>query len=837
MHTTPRRIRPTDVAAAAYAGVFLAWLALRTPHTPATQIIDILAFLPLGPVVAWVSWRNSRLPGIDGRTRIAWRLLALSAVILWVSGTGWTAWVEATGLASWPAWLDQLESVHNPLVIAAILAFPGRRLAGRSRARFLLDASLTLIATIDLALYYGVRLHDVDPHGRPLLDTVLGPGLDLAMFLVAAIASTQKRDRGTRAAVACLALTAAAYLVANYYYTLATSGPAGFTYRAGDAVDALWFCAWSLRWLAARLAHRQHERDLESPAREARAESAERSTFSYLVVVGLFVVLAIEVFAGDRAFLPVLASSVGLMVALLLARQMVELRENRRLFAERLLQESRFRSFVQHASDIVLVVDAEGVVSYASPTVARALGEKSPVRKGASLARLIRDDDQPALAAMLARRSTARRALLHLPTDDGGWRDVEAAWSDLRADPAVGGIVVNCRDVTERNELARRLRHGQKLDAVGHLAGGLAHDLNNVLAIIRGYLDLLKAQVEAGSAAAEDLGHAEQAVNRAATLTRKVLALSRKQPVHRVVLDLNAVTRDLLAMLRQSVGPPIEIVLHLADGLWAVRADRGQIEQVLVNLAANARDAMPTGGVLDISTFNRTVTGGVPAAPGLGPGDYVAIVVRDTGTGMTAEVKERVFEPFFSTKSSAGGMGLGLAMVHGIVLDSGGQILVDSEQGQGASFTILLPRTDAPVVQEGRPPDAPERPDRRATVLVVDDETHVRTIARRLLERNGFATLEAADGAAALALLGDLSVSIDVLLTDLVMPGIHGRELIGRCAELRPSLPVVCMTGFAGEGDDSSEVGAALVTVLSKPFSAEQLHRAIAAALGRGRAT
>jgi PAS domain S-box-containing protein len=841
-----RRVRPMDVAAAAYATAYVGWLALRVPGTPRAELVGNLFFVPLGLTVAWASWNISTRGELDGRTRTAWRLLALSAAMLWVSGTGWSAYLLASGGDEWPAWIDHLEIAHTVVVVAAMLVFPGRRLEGRRRARFLFDASLMLVAGFVLTLYYGLSLQFASLRGDPLENAVLGPGLDLVVFLIAAIASLQKRDRGTRAALVCLALAGAAYVAANYYYTLAADGVAGFEYHPGDAVDGLWFAAWILRWLAARVAlhHYERERVTAPPPGDVRSVGYDRSMFSYLIVGGTFVVLAGQVFRaqvsppvpGAHDFLPVLAVCVALMVALILARQMVELRENNRLFAEQLRQESRFRSFVQHSSDVVLIVDAGGVISYASPTVRGVFGEDSPVRPGACLLDLVHEDDGASLAAILAPGPGSRRIRLRLPASDGALRDIEAVWTDLRADPAVNGLVVNCRDVTERNELERRLRHSQKLDAVGHLAGGLAHDLNNALAIISGYVDLLKAQVPAGSGAADDLAHVRQAVERAATVTRKVLAFSRRQPVLRQSLDLNAVVRDMLGMLRQTVRPTIEVVLRLGDGLWPVRADRGQIEQVLVNLAANARDAMAEGGVLEISTANRP-SGSLPSMAELQPGDHVSLVVRDTGVGMGPEVLERVFEPFFSTKTDQGGMGLGLAMVHGTVLDSGGRILVESDVGRGSSFTILLPRTEVPVIREEGSAQHTARPDRRLTVLLVDDEDQVRAVTRRLLEHHGYAVVEAESGGAALDVLANRSVALDVLLTDLVMPGIHGRQLIARCGELRPSLPVICMTGFAGDGDDPTHYGGRLVTLLSKPFSARDLERAVAAAASRRSAT
>jgi signal transduction histidine kinase/CheY-like chemotaxis protein len=425
----------------------------------------------------------------------------------------------------------------------------------------------------------------------------------------------------------------------------------------------------------------------------------------------------------------------------------------------------------------------------------------------------------------------ARRLIFHLPAPQGEWREIEALWTDLRDDPAVGALVFNCRDITVRSELKRQLRHTQRLDAVGRLADGLAHDVNNALTIIRGVADLLDTEISKGSPASEDLGHISQAVDRAGRLTRRVLAFSRRRPVRREVIDLNKLVEDLVSVLRQSVTSRVEVRLTLATDLWAARADPGQLEQVLVNLATNARDAMPGGGTLTIATSNRTMEASSPEAGPPPSGEYVSVEVADCGVGMAPEVLAQIFEPFFSTKAQGAGMGLGLAMVRDIIRDAEGHVLVQSRPGQGSTFTLLLPRSLEPVPAVEEQARASARPALPYTVLVVDDETFVRNVTRRILERQGYRVVEAEGGPQALAIIDDASAEFDVLLTDLVMPDVHGRQVIARSGELRPSLPVVCMTGFSGEREDVRQYGSNVVEVLFKPFTAEGLVQAIAAAL------
>jgi two-component system, cell cycle sensor histidine kinase and response regulator CckA len=825
-------VRGIDYALATYALAFLAWTAVRTPGTPSAKLIGEAVFVPLGPLVAWAFWRNSRLAGMDTRSRWGWLLLALSAAMLAASGTAWSICLRLGWERNWPAWVDGLETADTVLAIAGIVMFPGRSFKGRDRTRFLLDVGLIVVAGLVLAIYFGLRLYFQDLKDESAWGAASNNGFDWAVFALAGVGSVQKRDRSTRLALSLLVASATSYVVANYYFTVAS---ATSSYHPGDTVDVFWFGAWVIRWGAARVASCTWTIDATATARatatgETRYESG---AFSYVVVACCFGLLTSQVFSKDELFVGVLAGYSALAVGLLLARQLVELRETRRLFDEQLAQDAWFRSLIQHSSDTVLIVDSDGVITFTSTTTSRVFGEDSPVRVGGRVEDLVRPDDLEVLAPVLAGRGGARRLQVHVRNGAGSWREVEALWTDRRADPAVQGIVVNCRDVTDRNELERQLRHAQKLDAVGQLAGGLAHDLNNALAIIRGYTELLRTDFAADSPAGEDLSHVQAAVDRAAAITRKVLAFSRRQAAERTALDLNDVVRDLAPMLRQSVTGRVDVRLRLEAGLWPVLSDHGQIEQVLVNLATNARDAMPTGGVLTIATANRHVATISPATAGFPPGDYVSLAVADDGLGMTPNVREHIFEPFFSTKSEVGGTGLGLAMVHGLVAESGGRIVVDSAPTCGSVFTILLPRTHAAAVSADTPGGPGGRLARPHTILVVDDEKDVRTVARRILQRQGYEVIEAKGGAEALDLIGRPDLRIDLLLTDLVMPGMHGRELVARAAGLRPELPVVCMTGFPGDNDDATRPGKDRLVLLAKPFSSGALDRAVEEAASR----
>lgn len=677
-----------DRAAVVYAALYFAWLLARGLGLGVPDV-GALVFFPLGLVVAWAAWRNSRVEGLDRRTRAAWRMLALASIILWASGSAWTLSFRLGEAYRDPAWIDTLAFVQYGVTIAGYLCFPPRKLPRSSSRRYHLDAALVVVAGFLFAAYFSLRLTILDP-AEPAGQAAIEAAFDWALFAVAGIGVLQKRDPEIRRAMLFLLGSNLAYMAGNSLYTSLPD------YRTGDPVDALWFSAWAMRFIAARQAW--HCYAAGRPARPA--DTGERgyrsSRLSYAMVGGALALMLSRVMAADHSFLEALAVGALVMGALLVLRQFAEIEENRRLFREQIQRESRFRSVVQKSSDVVLIVGPDGVITYVSPSVDRMFGKRSPIAVGTPFTPLLPREDAGAAAALLAGDPQAAPQFeTRIEATPGNWRDVEMAWTDLRQDPSVGGTVVSCRDITERHEYERYLRQAQELDAVGHLAGGLAHDLNNLLTVIRGYAELLRSDSPEDSPSADDLDQVVAAVDRAASVTARILAFTRKQPVRRKQLDLNAVIDDVRQMLHHVTREPVEIRLTLDPSLWPVRADQGQIEQVLVNLVSNAGDAMPRGGDIQIATANRTLGPSPPDAEGLPPGDYVALTVADRGVGMSPEVRARAFEPFFSTKPSGQGLGLGLAIVSGIVGEMDGHVDVESREGIGSTFTVLLPRAGA----------------------------------------------------------------------------------------------------------------------------------------------
>jgi len=474
-----------------------------------------------------------------------------------------------------------------------------------------------------------------------------------------------------------------------------------------------------------------------------------------------------------------------------------------RLQAEEALarSEARFRSIVQHAGDAIVILDASLVIRFVSPSSQRLTGFAAEELVGHGAIELIHPDDIQQAMEAVARASlgpgTAVTTIIRVRHRDGHWITTEVVGSNLLSDPAAAGYVCHLRDISERlaaeaerRRLEEQLRQSQKMEAVGLLAGGIAHDFNNLLTAILGTATLLRETLPEGSEQAEEIREIETAAQRGASLTRQLLTFTRRQVHQPRASELNQVITQLSHLLRRLLGEEIRLETRLdPSGAW-VKADPGNLEQVLMNLAVNARDAMPRGGVLTIRT-ERMPPG--PTDDGVGP---VQLTVADNGLGMPPEIQARAFEPFFTTKEVGRGSGLGLATVYGIVEQAGGAIELESTPGQGTTFRIRLPgavreqaaSATASTVRGGHGSE---------TILLVEDEAPVRAIARRVLSAAGYQVLEAADAAQARRLAGEHAGRIDLLITDVIMPGTRGPELAEELAAREPGLRVLFISGYS----------------------------------------
>jgi two-component system cell cycle sensor histidine kinase/response regulator CckA len=499
-----------------------------------------------------------------------------------------------------------------------------------------------------------------------------------------------------------------------------------------------------------------------------------------------------------------------------------------RIFAEELLRasENRYRGLFENATDAIFTTDVDLNVTSLNSAGEALTGYTREEASHVNIANMVTPEALEAIQHELANQRAGKPASLFDATilaRDGRSVPIEVnARLVYHGGKPVGSQGI-ARDISERKRLERGLRQAQKMEAIGLLAGGVAHDFNNLLTVILGYCELLLAGLDAADPRQADMAEIQKAGARAAGLTRQLLAFSRKQIIDPTLLDLNVVAADMRAMLGRLIREDVKVVLTLRPELTLVKADRGQVEQIVMNLAVNARDAMPRGGTLTIETANVEIDENHSKTQlSVRPGPYVALTVTDTGTGMTPQVQARLFEPFFTTKELGHGTGLGLATVHGIVTQSGGSVTVDSAVGRGTSVTVYFPRADAAeIVAEARPPVA--RPLAGAeTVLVVEDAEGLGELAKRLLERQGYSVLLAANADEALQLF-EQNASVDVLLTDVVMPGASGPELTRRLMERRPTLKVLYMSGYTEEAIVQHGVLNPGVVFLQKPFTSETL--------------
>jgi PAS domain S-box-containing protein len=509
--------------------------------------------------------------------------------------------------------------------------------------------------------------------------------------------------------------------------------------------------------------------------------------------------------------------------------------ERQRQQAEAALRssEERFRALVENSSDTLLLLDAAGRVTYVTPSSQRHLGWKSAELVGRSIFNFMHPDDHDVAAAKVAealqRPGEPVTQQIRLRHSDGSWRVMDGVAVNRLHEPSVAAIVVNARDITDRRRLEEQLWHAQKMEAVGQLAGGVAHDFNNLLTAILGYANLLLDELPPQDPLRNDLDEIRSAGERAASLTRQLLAFSRRQMLQPQIVDINTLVTGMQKLLRRLMTEHVEVMTALARDLLPVRVDPSSIEQVLVNLAVNARDAMPAGGRLTIETANVDLDEAyaknhIP----LVPGRYVMIAVGDTGQGMDPVTRARIFEPFFTTKEQGKGIGLGLATVYGIVKQNGGYIWVYSEVGHGTVFKVYLPPAESPSATQGvmRGEDAGRKKYGWETVLLVEDEDAVRVLAREVLRRNGYVVLEARHGIDALRIAERHPDEIHLMITDLVMPHMSGSELAKRLSSARPGMKLLFMSGYTDHDVMHRDLTPG-VTFVQKPFTPEVLARKV----------
>jgi two-component system cell cycle sensor histidine kinase/response regulator CckA len=484
--------------------------------------------------------------------------------------------------------------------------------------------------------------------------------------------------------------------------------------------------------------------------------------------------------------------------------------------------------------DMICTSNYAGYFTRTNPAWTRILGYSPDELRARPFASFVHPDDRAATAIeldRLAEGATTFGFTNRYRNADGSYRWIE--WN-AQADPAAQLIYAVARDQSSRMELEQQLRQAQKMEAIGRLAGGVAHDFNNLLTAILGFAELAMAELAPGDPKRDDIQQILSAGQSAASLTRQLLAFSRKQILKPQILDVNAVVLGMQTLLRRVIGEDIECVIELGEHVPRINADRGQVEQVVMNLAVNARDAMPTGGALRISTGAVDLDNAfVTAHPGSRAGVHVRLTLSDTGIGMGSDVLSHLFEPFFTTKELGKGTGLGLATVYGIVKQSGGYISVESAPGRGTAFMLDFPAAWTVPVQTSAAEATGRAVSGTETILLVEDQREVRHAIRQTLERSHYQVIEAADGPAALAVLQDRPERVDLLLTDVVMPGMSGRVLVDLIAGQGRCIRVLYMSGYTDDAIVQHGVLSPGVDFIQKPFRPEELLASVRDVLDR----
>jgi PAS domain S-box-containing protein len=485
--------------------------------------------------------------------------------------------------------------------------------------------------------------------------------------------------------------------------------------------------------------------------------------------------------------------------------------------------DSQFRALFENALDGVLIANDMGVCVDANPAACDLLGVSYNEIIGRTINAFTEQDDPVEASHMFEQflENGVLRGALRLRRHDGNVMEVDFS---ATANFLPGRHLALLRDVTERRKLEEQLRLSQKLESVGMLAGGIAHDFNNLLTVIAGYSELTLRRLDKADPLAENIEEIKKAAERASSLTRQLLAFSRKQVLQPKILDLNSVIENIEKMLGRLIGEDMELRAVPGVGLGQVKADPGQIEQVIINLVVNARDAMPTGGQITIETANIYLDEAYARRHiAVQPGWYAMLAVTDTGCGMDAKTQENIFEPFFTTKEQGKGTGLGLSTVYGIVKQSGGNVWVYSEVGVGTTFKIYLPLVDEQVMEPDVIAARPKNSASTETILLVEDEEMVRNLARAVLKMHGYTVLEAANGGEALLICQRHEGPIHLLLTDVVMPRMSGRELAEQLAGMRPDMRVLYMSGYPDQSIVHHGILDGDIALIGKPFTPDEL--------------
>ena len=650
-------------------------------------------------------------------------------------------------------------------------------------------------------------------------------GRDVLLLGAFSFASLLSRQKLARDLYGRMALFSFAYLGGEipYLYLQSTRN-----LRTGT----LWDLAWSLPFVVATVLAATSQPVEESAADRAQAETARSSwsEWGLVHVISLIFPLVVLFMAAGIAQKALLQAVAMVLASFSCSIARIFVGEQQQRHAARLLEERNalLKSVFDGTGDAIFVKDIDGrylmvndrVAEFYGKPSTEIIGKKPEQLTDATTAHELTKDDHRILETGEGITSEFR-----LPGDKRSFLVTRSPYRD--ASGKISGIIGISRDITEYRLIEERLRQSQKMEAIGTLAGGVAHDFNNILMVIGGYGSVLSKALSSHPKLRAHVDQIQKAAERAASLTKQLLAFSRKQAIQPAPLNLNSVVSGIEKLLHRLIGENIAISAKLDPRLWTVLADAGQMEQVILNLAVNARDAMPTGGQLTLQTKNIQIHDAAGALKNLKPGQYVELVVSDTGVGMDVNVQSRIFEPFFTTKPLGKGTGLGLSTVYGIVQQANGHVTFTSQPGGGTTFRVYLPRIDSGKTADAHADAFGAALDGRETVLLVEDDSAVCELVRAVLISHGYNVLAARRPQEAENLCEQQQGQIDLLLSDVVMPEMSGGELSVRLLEKRPAMKVLFMSGYIDEAVLQQGIREKKVAFLQKPFSPLSLARRV----------
>ncbi len=794
---------PPVLLTTGYVLAFTALLLLRVGED--TSRLEDIGFLPLYLVAGLSIWRGAPAgqSGADGRERAGWRLIGAAWLLSFVAAIGWVIAPESPVV---DVVADMLYTAYYPLLCAGfalLCAFPG---TPRARLRLVLETLIVLTAALTFARYFA----NEGSTSLSRMERFLGLG-ELTSFgeiwvLVAASVALHGRPTASRRPALQL-LTLASFVAAVSDLMLGYLDPTTQHVPRQVAVCTLGVAVLLLVSAGAV--------NCRSPAGLERLNTGAWLPYTAITVLGALILREIlrpvqnfDLLAG--LVLGGIALTTLVLGRLLLAERAV--RDEQRARAE---QDARYRALIQRSREALLVIDAEGAIRYASAACTSVLGWDPSRIVGQRLMERLTDSGAGALADALIAPVDGQLVIWSQPADRG-LRQLETIISDLRDDAAVQGLVLNVRDVTERAALEQKVRQSQKLDALGLLAGGVAHDFNNILTVIRGTAELVA--LRGLTHPADEMQQIQLASDRGAALCRQLLTFGRADVARNEVLDLSQLTLGVVPMLRRVLPSGITLDVHCADAPLCIKSDRAQLEIAILNLVMNARDALPDGGSIRIATRTEEITDDAPDAVSerVPTGRYEAITVDDSGIGMDAETRTRALDPFFTTKPAGAGTGLGLSTVFGLVTAAGGYLRLRSAPGQGTTITLLFP----PAVATARPPaPVPQAVSitTQPVVLLVDDERELRGAVSRYLTSMGYLVHQAGDGVEAMEHLDTMTMLPDAVVSDITMPRMNGVSLARTLRDRHSALPIILVSGHLGAVASTKELPAS-VDFLSKPF-------------------